>query len=190
MRKIKFQRREHDSKEPKSGAPAVSRFWGLAYLPYVGRFAGMILLGLAVILSSSLPETTWAAAGGHPFVIHETFQKAEPVKPQPVTHGIVGLDLLIQKGHYPLVHGVFRGTPAANQGLLPGDMILSVNGTPTLGKNVNQVDAMISDVPGEQITLTVQRGPQLNQVHLIVAALEELSPALRSDFSGLFGSDP
>jgi C-terminal processing protease CtpA/Prc len=129
------------------------------------------------------------AAGGQPFVIHETYAQAlsKIERDTKNSHGVVGLDLLIQKGHYPIVEGIFQGTPAAVQGLLPGDMILAVNGVSTLHKNLAQVDSLISDVPGDRVVLTVQRGQRLSQVRLTVAALEELSPNLRAEFSGMFG---
>jgi membrane-associated protease RseP (regulator of RpoE activity) len=186
MPDLKSQRRQQDVLEPDGSRwPLLVFFMRLTKL----FFGGSLLL--ALILSRGLSESV-CAAGGQPFVIHETFeQHPAPASPHaPSTHGIVGLDLLIQRGHYPLVHSVFRGTPAANQGVLPGDVILSINGAPTLGKNVNQVDAMISDVPGDPVSLTVQRGPQRAQVRLVVADLETLSPHLRSDFSALFGNEP
>ena len=127
-----------------------------------------------------------------PFSIRAVYQQnAKPEKTTPPpAHGVVGLNLLIQQGHYPLVHGVFPGTPAARQGIQSGDRILFINGATTLGKSVTAVDAMISNVPGEVVDFTLQRGTRMVQVHLTVAALEALSPHVRPAFSGLFGSVP
>ena len=149
-----------------------------------------LLFAAETFLTLTPPHAAMAASGGQPFVIHETYEQGKPSANSRASHGIVGLDLLIQQGHYPRVNGVFHGTPAANQGLLPGDMILAINGVTTMGKNMAQVDTMISDIPGEQVMLMIQRGERLAQVKLTVAPLEELPPSLRSEFSSLFGTTP
>ena len=137
-------------------------------------------------------QTAWAA-DPPPFVIRETFHQ-DTAQPQTdkstVQHGIVGLDLLIREGYNPLVQDVFPGTPAERQGVLPGDIILTINGVSTLKKSINQVDAMISDQPGDGVTFLIKRGSKVSRVYLVVVALEALNPRLRSNFTGLFEPMP
>ncbi len=135
------------------------------------------------------PQSSEAAPGHQvPFSIRAVYEHKEPAEKP--AHGVVGLNLLIQQGRYPVVHGVYSGTPAARQGLQTGDRILFINGVTTMGKTVTEVDAMISDVPGETVAFTLQRGARMVPVHLTVAAVESLSPQVRPAFSGLFGSVP
>lgn len=191
MRYFRFTRPKGNVNPPEGVADALRWLWALSHTVHTAQLSGASLLLLVVILSS-LPESAFAASGGQPFVLHETFQShAAVAAPHHASgHGVVGLDLLIQRGHYPIVQGVFKGTPAAKQGFLPGDIILAIDGTTTLGKNVAEVDVMISDVPGERVTFMVQRGPRLSQMGLTVTALDDLPSSLRSDFSSLFGSEP
>lgn len=174
MRQFSFQQLQLDTSQP-----------GFCWFSTVRVYLPTLVLIVAMLAVFS--ENAVAATGGQPFVIHETYeQHADAPETHKASHGVVGLDLLIQQGRYPMVQGVFRGTPAATQGLLPGDMILAINGITTFGKNITQVDTMISDVPGDRVLLTVQRGARLSQVRLTVAALDTLPSGLRSEFSSLF----
>jgi len=74
-------------------------------------------------------------------------------------------------GVTPLVHpqiaAVTPGEPAANAGLLKGDVVLAVDGI----RNV-QNDALVKHIranDGRQITLTIRRGGQVRQVAVIPA---------------------
>lgn len=133
-----------------------------------------------------------AASGSQSFVLHETFEQqgVQNQSQNKMSHGIVGLEMQIQHGKFPIVQGVFPGTPAANQGLLPGDQILAVNGISTMEKSATEVDTLISDVPGERVLLSIQRGARHAQVRLTVVALDSLPSPVRSGFSGLFSDYP
>ncbi len=121
------------------------------------------------------------------FILKETKKRVQPSGASSKTsHGVVGLDLLIQKDRYPVVQAVFWGTPAQQQGVQAGDTIIAVNGVQTIDKSRAQVDVMISDVPGEVVDLTIVRDARMRHVQLTVAALEELPAALRGQFSSLF----
>ncbi|MGE0201397.1 MAG: PDZ domain-containing protein [Candidatus Melainabacteria bacterium] len=88
------------------------------------------------------------------------------------TPGIVGVDLEITAGEYPLIMRVFPGTPAARAGLQAGDRLLGVNGRSFLNQARSTVDSLISDVPGTRLSFVVQpfASATRRQVALTVAA--------------------
>jgi len=101
---------------------------------------------------------------------------------RPTELGIIGLDMAIRPHRWPLVQAVFPGTPAASRGIQAGDVILAVDGISTQGKNDQQVDAMISDVPGTLVRLSIQRDERLLDVNLTVAPKSQLSVQQRRPF--------
>ncbi len=120
------------------------------------------------------------------FTVLETYrQHATPQPADPTMPGVVGLDLLVRTDAYPTVQGVFPGTPAHKQGIRPGDILVAVNGEKTLHKDLTTLDAMISDVPGDMVRLSVLRGGQLKQVSLTVVSLADLSRELQASFSSM-----
>lgn len=164
---------------------------GMAVFLVCGR-SSRLFYGVVFALVPLLIQSTLAVEEGQPFVLHERFERQD-VQNQPerkMTHGIVGFELLIQHGKFPMVQGVFPGTPAAIRGLLPGDQILAINGIATMGKSATEVDTLISDVPGERVLFSIQRGARHAQVTLTVVALDSLPSLVRSDFSGLFSDSP
>lgn len=112
-----------------------------------------------------------------------TFQKETPKS----GHGVVGLDMLVHPDRYPVIQAVFRGTPAQKAGMLPGDTIVSVNGTQAIGKSLKQVDLMISDRPGDAVQFIILRDGELKPFKLTVAAIEDVSAAAKREFSSMFG---
>jgi carboxyl-terminal processing protease len=54
----------------------------------------------------------------------------------------------------------FPGTPAEKGGVLPGDIIESVNGTTTLGLNTTEVAALVRGPRGSEVKLKVRRADQ------------------------------
>jgi regulator of sigma E protease len=54
---------------------------------------------------------------------------------------------------------VYAGTPAANAGFQPGDVILSMNGQ-SIGRNISNVSRIAQRNPGEPIEALIQRGEQ------------------------------
>lgn len=51
----------------------------------------------------------------------------------------------------------YPGTPAAEAGLRPGDLVLEIDGTPTLGMDVSEAVALIRGERGTVVSLTVRR---------------------------------
>lgn len=116
------------------------------------------------------------------FTIQETYREAKPFYVN--ERGIVGLDMLIQPNHYPVVERIFKGTPAYNQDVRIGDTILAINGVRAIDKSLWQVDQMISDIPGEVVTLTILRDGKLRKIDLTVMPLSEATFAVKSTFEG------
>jgi S1-C subfamily serine protease len=54
-----------------------------------------------------------------------------------------------------LVRYATQGTPAASMGLEPGDVIISVNGTPLAGRNDTEMRALIQGREGSDIALGI-----------------------------------
>jgi C-terminal processing protease CtpA/Prc len=122
---------------------------------------------------------------GKPFVIRETYREsALETSKTTDDKGIVGLDMLVEPDQYPVVQRVFRGTPAQTQGIRVGDTILAINGVRTLHQSLWQLDALISDVPGDVVTLTILRDGKLRKFGLTVMPLSEANASVQSNFSG------
>jgi carboxyl-terminal processing protease len=58
----------------------------------------------------------------------------------------------------PLIVGVFRGSPAEAADLRPGDIIVAVEGEPTLDQDLDEVASRIRGEAGSIVRVTVQRG--------------------------------
>lgn len=71
--------------------------------------------------------------------------------------GIIGVKFVLSFGKPPIINRVFPGTPAAIVGLRPNDMILAVDGVPTLGLSKDEVYQMIVGTPNTPVTLSVRR---------------------------------
>ncbi len=122
---------------------------------------------------------------GKPFVIRETYRESNvDTSSTADSKGIVGLDMLVEPDRYPVVQRVFKGTPAQTQGVRIGDTILAINGVRTLHQSLWELDAMISDVPGDVVTLTILRDGQLRKFGLTVMPLSEANASVRNNFSG------
>lgn len=154
----------------------------------------MTLLLLGVFGLTSVVEAQQLASShisepkldtSRPFVIRETYQQRALPDESSRQRGIIGLDMQINPSQYPLVKAVLHGTPAQHQGIIPGDVIVAINGTSAMGKELEEVDAMISDIPGEKVHFTLLRGTRLLQVPLTVVSLGQVSKALQSSYAFL-----
>lgn len=122
---------------------------------------------------------------GKPFVIRETYRESELAPSETRDDkGIVGLDMLVEPDRYPVVQRVFKGTPAQTQGVRIGDTILAINGVRTLHQSLWELDALISDVPGDMVILTILRDGKLRKFGLTVMPLSEANASVKSNFSG------
>ncbi len=75
-------------------------------------------------------------------------------EPQPFVG--IGVQLTEQNGRVVIV-GVLEGSPAADGGILPGDIILMVNGVPVDGRSVTEVRQLIAGEEGAPVTLGLSR---------------------------------
>lgn len=93
-------------------------------------------------------------------------------------HGVVGLDLRISPGEYPLVMMVFPFSPAEKAGIRVGDRVLQVDGVDLLNLNRTEVDMAITDIPGAWVSFVVQRRGRRTTKQLQVQSMNHLSPGL------------
>jgi hypothetical protein len=71
--------------------------------------------------------------------------------------GIIGVKFLLPIGHMPIINRVFPGTPAWQVGLRSQDVIVAVDGVPTLGLAKEDVYAMIIGKPDTNVTISIRR---------------------------------
>lgn len=61
------------------------------------------------------------------------------------------------KGDYVVIREPYRNSPSNKAGLLPGDLILSIDGESVKGKTVEYVSSRLKGQPGKEVVLKVQR---------------------------------
>ncbi len=70
----------------------------------------------------------------------------------------VGVGIVIEdKNGQTVITDVLEDSPASDAGLRAGDVILAVDGTPTVGRTLEQVSQMIRGNEGTQVVLTIRR---------------------------------
>jgi len=142
---------------------------GLSGLPQV--------VGARTLIVSLQPDSALAAAGlqagdvidavnGQPFqttaVLLESLSGDAPVElgvlrtgePQSLTIAVEGLPAATAQEH-PLVRAVAEGSPAAQAGMLPDDIVVSIDGQP-IGQ-YEELQAYTREHLGEEVTLRVWR---------------------------------
>lgn len=72
--------------------------------------------------------------------------------------GIIGVKFIMTIGQPPVINLVFPGTPAADEGIRPRDIIVAVDGVPTYGLSKEEVYDLIVGTPHTPVTLSLQRG--------------------------------
>jgi C-terminal processing protease CtpA/Prc len=98
--------------------------------------------------------------------------------------GIVGFDVAVIPNRYPVIKQVFAGTPAHSAGIRPGDVIMKINGRTTIGQSSRQIDQAISDVPGDELVLSLWRKEAVVNTRLVVASVEQ-TPTVRKLYETL-----
>ena len=61
------------------------------------------------------------------------------------------------KDDYVVIREPYKGSPSYKAGLLPGDLILAVDGENMKGKNVEYVSSRLKGQPGKEVVLKLQR---------------------------------
>ena len=93
----------------------------------------------------------------------------------------IGIYLSFGSG-YPTITGTVPGSPAAQAGILAGDLIVKVGGKDVKGITSDQATTLIQGPDGTRVTLTLQRGTQTFDVTLTRTEIQ--IPSVRSAFLG------
>ena len=116
------------------------------------RFAGKDYTGVAVTLTPVGLATAVPVATASP---------VPPVPPvEPVEIGGVGVYIRLDpsNGNALTVDRPMADKPAIKAGILPGDVILQIDSTPTAGITIPQAQALLKGKIGSKIRLLVRRG--------------------------------
>ncbi len=93
----------------------------------------------------------------------------------PVRHSYVGVYLNPNSPGGARISSVQSGSPGDRAGLLPGDVVTSVNGR-SIGTTEQFIVTVDTYSPGQTITITVKRGGQVKQVKLTLGTRPATSP--------------
>ena len=92
-----------------------------------------------------------------PYTVYYPESEMEDVKLM-TTGEYAGIGSVIsQKGENIIIREPYKNSPAAKAGLLPGDIILTIDGNSVKGKKIDDVSAMLKGQPGKEITIKVKR---------------------------------
>ena len=92
-----------------------------------------------------------------PYTVYYPESEMEDVKLM-TTGEYAGIGSVIsKKGDHVIIREPYKNSPAAKAGLLPGDIILSIDGNSTKGKDTEDVSTMLKGQPGKEITIKIQR---------------------------------
>jgi S1-C subfamily serine protease len=151
----------------RTTAPMHDGFSGGAFLDAAGGLIGMTtaltIRGLNVVIPADL---VWKVAAT--VLEHGRLKRGYL--------GISGQPVRVPARQYPtddadapalLIAGVTEESPAADAGLLVGDLLLSLNGTP-IGAPDDLVERLVGDLVGQPVTLGILRGRQVVDVVVTV----------------------
>lgn len=97
--------------------------------------------------------------------------------------GIIGVKFLLSFGRMPIINRVFPGTPAWTMGLKAADVIVAVDGVPTLGLSKEDVYGMIVGKPDTEVTISIRRnGDFLAKTMKRMDFNDIPDPAVRQDY--------
>ena len=78
---------------------------------------------------------------------------------------VMQADGTVRSAAPPVISEVLEGSPAARAGLLPGDVILTVN-----GRDARETGLLRAREVGQEFALRIRRGEQLRDVTVVAAA--------------------
>lgn len=97
--------------------------------------------------------------------------------------GIIGVKFVMSMGRPPVINRVFPLTPAFKVGLQNNDIIVAVDGIPTVGLSKEEVYDMIVGLPGTEVTLSIQRQGDYASYKMLRMDLNDITdPYVRRDY--------
>jgi C-terminal processing protease CtpA/Prc len=97
--------------------------------------------------------------------------------------GIIGVKFVLTLGRPPVINRVFMGTPAQEVGLAPEDVIIAVDGVPTIGLSKEEVYDLIIGSPGTSVKLSIRRGGDFEVVSCRRMDINDITdPVVRRDY--------
>lgn len=97
--------------------------------------------------------------------------------------GIIGVKFMMTFGHLPVINKVFPGTPAAQEGVRPRDVIVAVDGIPTNGLTKEEVYDLIVGTPNTSVTLSLLRGGDFTVRRMTRMDFNDITdPQVRRDY--------
>lgn len=132
----------------------ISQAWGILHQDYVGADElddKALAYGAIEGLTDAVGDT------GHTSFLtpQERADRAEELSGSYVG---IGVRIDIAEDGLPLIVGVFSGSPAETAGLVPGDIIVSVDGQATQGRDLDEVAGWIRGEAGSRVKVTVRHG--------------------------------
>ena len=92
-----------------------------------------------------------------PYTVYYPESEMEDVKLM-TTGEYAGIGSIIsKKGDKVIIREPYKNSPAAKAGLLPGDVILAIDGNSVKNKNTEDVSTMLKGQPGKEVAIKVQR---------------------------------
>jgi C-terminal processing protease CtpA/Prc len=100
--------------------------------------------------------------------------------------GIIGVKFMMIFGRPPVINRVFPGTPAAEKGLRPNDIIIAVDGVPTFGLTKDEVYNMIVGTPRTPVTISFRRRNDFQVRTMDRMDFNEITdPVVRRDYQSM-----
>jgi carboxyl-terminal processing protease len=119
------------------------------------EYRDLIYNGLEGMLSTLDPHSH--------FLQPSDFERMQDSTRSLTNFGDTGLVVSMKNGT-PTVVTALDNTPAAREGILPGDQILKINGKTTENMNLDRVEGLLQGEPGEAVDLTLLR-PESKEVY-------------------------
>lgn len=146
-------------RQTRENSVALRVFWVIVGLGFLSWGTFMTMPGAdAVTLKSTIEETVVQSPG------------------------IIGMNMQVNQNQYPIILEVYPGTPAFKAGIQPGDELIAVNQTSTMGLTRLALDQLIPDTPGMTIQFLTTRAGQVRPVRLTIVTLDSLALPYQQQF--------